>query len=839
MNRLLALASLRALRHHPWQLALALLGIALGVGMVVAVQLTQESARQALVEAQRALAGEATDRISPVHGLLDEQSYVALRQALPDLPAAPMLKGAITLVPAAQGFLQVLGIDPLSTLGARALAERAPGIDLGQFIGTAATAVLSADAAERLGLQPGAVLRVQAGDRPQGLTIIGILPASAGLNDSLLVDLATAQELLGQTGRLSGIELKLPTGAQAQRLRDTIRRLLPADARLREVEAQVAASQQMTRAFDLNLTALSLLALLVGMFLIYNTETFLILQRQAQFARLRALGVSARELLLLLLGEAALLGAIGSGAGVLLGEAIARGLLGLVAQTVNDLYAHTAITTVVSAPGLRLAVWILGVLATVLAAAPPVLSACRLAVRRTLTAAPDADHGHTLPLALAGIACAGTAGLLLCWSTRSLFSGFAILILTLTSGCLFLPTVLTVLARHLSNRLSVAARPGFALGIRAVSRRSGRQALAATALMAATATAMAMSLMIGSFRQSVDQWLAQLLKADVYVNKIEKDQFQPDTLEVVRERLGLVPGVANTSSVSRVPQMLSDGQDAQIMVYELPPRAQQGFHLLAGAPSALWAAWEDEDVVMVSEPWAWRQGLAPGATVTLAGPDGPVNFRIAAVYQDYASERGSLAMSRRSYLRHFPAPPLDGIGIYRHAQASADETERAIRAALASLPVNLVRQADVRRQSMAIFDRTFAVTEVLRVVALGVAVIGIVAALLAQQFERLREYGVLRALGFSSGAIVETVFAQTLLIGVVAATCALPLGTVLAVVLIEVINLRSFGWTMTLSLPVGELAATWALAVGAALLAGIWPALRVRRMAPAAVLREE
>ena len=170
MNRLLALASLRALRHHPWQLALALLGIALGVGMVVAVQLTQESARQALVEAQRALAGEATDRISPVHGLLDEQSYVALRRALPDLPAAPMLKGAITLVPAAQGFLQVLGIDPLSTLGARALAERAPGIDLGQFIGTAATAVLSADAADRLGLQPGAVLRVQAGDRPQGLT---------------------------------------------------------------------------------------------------------------------------------------------------------------------------------------------------------------------------------------------------------------------------------------------------------------------------------------------------------------------------------------------------------------------------------------------------------------------------------------------------------------------------------------------------------------------------------------------------------------------------------------------------------------------------------------------
>ena len=133
MNRLLALASIRALRHHPWQLALALLGIALGVGMVVAVQLTQESARQALVEAQRALAGEATDRITPVHGQLDEQCYVALRQALPDLPVAPLLKGAVALVPANQGFLQVIGIDPLSNLGARTVAERAPGIELGEF----------------------------------------------------------------------------------------------------------------------------------------------------------------------------------------------------------------------------------------------------------------------------------------------------------------------------------------------------------------------------------------------------------------------------------------------------------------------------------------------------------------------------------------------------------------------------------------------------------------------------------------------------------------------------------------------------------------------------------
>jgi len=163
----------------------------------------------------------------------------------------------------------------------------------------------------------------------------------------------------------------------------------------------------------------------------------------------------------------------------------------------------------------------------------------------------------------------------------------------------------------------------------------------------------------------------------------------------------------------------------------------------------------------------------------------------------------------------------------------------SLRAALAESPVRLHTRDEVKTESMAVFDRTFAVTDVLRVVALGVAVIGIVSALLAQQFERLREYGVLRALGFSSVEVALVVLSQTAILGLVAATGALPLAGILAVVLIKVINLRSFGWSMAFVVPWGALAHAWLLAMGAALLAGVYPAWCATRAAPAAVMRDE
>ncbi|MDH4381355.1 MAG: ABC transporter permease [Gammaproteobacteria bacterium] len=838
MNLLLARASARTLLHHPWQLALALLGIAIGVGMVSAVQLTQQSARQAMRYAQTSLAGAATDRIEAVRGRLDETVYVELVRQFPPLALSPVLKGALPVAQPAGGFIELVGLDPLSLLeGEAGAANTLP--DPGALIGSPNTALISGALAGQLGLGVGDTLTVKTTDGPQTLSLIGLLPPMPDGGKLVVVDIATAQELLGLPGKLSSIELRLPA-ADAARWRGQISALLPGAAHLSSIDARLAATEDLTRAFDINLTALSLLALLVGMFLIYNTEAFLILQRQRQFAQLRALGVSTRELLGLLLLEAAMLGGLGSGLGLVLGEGVARVLLKLVAQTINDLYYRTAITEVSHPPLMLGGVWLLGVIATLIAAAPPVLETTKASVRRGLRPRDDGagQRRQYSLLARWGIAAAVLATMLLIWPSRSLIPGFLALFCVMLAGALWLPGVLSTLAGVAVSRVPLARWPALAMGLRLVARHGGRHGLAAAALMAASATAMAMTIMIGSFRVSVSDWLGTLLRADVYISALEPESASATLLERLRERLATVPGVVATSAVSRSRQAMTDGE-AQVMAYDLPPAARAGFHILSGDAAALWQAWETADVVMVSEPWAWRHGTQPGAQIVLRGRAGPVVFRVAAVFKDYASERGSIAMSRSTFLKHFEPVPLDGIGLYRDPNMSLATLTGSLRAALADAPVRLHTREEVKTESMAVFDRTFAVTDVLRVVALGVAVIGIVSALLAQQFERLREYGVLRALGFSATEVALVVLSQTAILGLVAASGALPLAGLLAAVLIDVINLRSFGWSMALVVPWGALAHAWLLAMGAALLAGVYPAWCATRAAPAAVMRDE
>ncbi len=840
MKRLLFRASARVLWQHPWQLALALLGIATGVGVVAAVQLTQRSAQVALADAQSSLAGPATHRIEARQGLLSEAVYLRVAHALPGLNLAPVLRGAVQVGPADGEFLALVGIDPLALSGdAERPADLAARVHWAAFIGRPNTAVMARSTARRLGLQPGDPLAIRTPTGPRSVEIIALIESPL-LAETLLVDIASAQEILHRPGLLSAIDLALPAGAKGEQLAQTLAPLLPATAQLDAIAGRIASNQALTRAFDTNLTALSLLALLVGMFLIYNTETFLVLQRQMLFAQLRALGVSGRELGGLLLAEAALLGLMGSVLGLVLGVALAQGLLHLVAQTINDLYTHTRVSAVALPPALLCGMLAIGVVATVLAAAPPVWEALRSTVRLGLASRPEEPHeasNHRRCRRLAYGALALSVGLTL-WPSRSLGPGFAAMGCALLAGALLMPWLLSTSARSLLKAPVLARRPAAGLGVTLVARHGRRQGLAAAALMAASATAIAMTIMIGSFRISVSEWLSQLLRADYYVGLLDSQGDTPLRLRDIRERLAQLPTVGATSAVIRTQQRSSQG-DVQVLAYDLPPAARAGFRFIAGSAEALWSHWEREPVVMISEPYAWRHALAPGDSVQLHTLEGFLPFRVAAIFRDYASEQGSIALSYPIYTRYFGEAPLNGLGIYPAPGVSTDALGNSLTRATAGLPLRVQRTSEIMGQSMQIFERTFAITEVLRLIALGVAIIGIVSALLAQQFERLREYGILRALGFSAGEIAEVVLSQTLLLGVVAATCAVPLGYALALVLIEVINVRSFGWTMPIVVPWFALGSAWLLAVLAALIAGLYPAWRALRALPAAVLRDE
>jgi putative ABC transport system permease protein len=348
--------------------------------------------------------------------------------------------------------------------------------------------------------------------------------------------------------------------------------------------------------------------------------------------------------------------------------------------------------------------------------------------------------------------------------------------------------------------------------------------------------------MVESFRDTVARWLGQTLRADLYVSAAGTVSSRTDGVLAagVAERLRALPGVHGLSK-GRSVQADSPAGPVLLLALELGPDSHRGFDLKSGVADDLWAAFAAGEVVLASEPFAWHRRVGTGDRVTLHTAEGPRDFRIGGVFRDYGTDRGMLVIDRAAYTRAWRDPAVSTVGVFLDDPARLDDALTSVRDALADLdpPVLVRANRQIREQSLAIFDRTFAITGVLRLLAIGVAFIGVLSALLALQLERARDHAVLRALGVTPGQMVALGVLETGAMGLFAGVLALPLGWVLAELLIHVVNLRSFGWSMDSLLPPRVLADAVLLAVAAAVLAGAYPAARMARVQPAAALRDE
>ena len=339
MRGLLVRSSLRHLGRHPWLTGLSLLGIALGVAVVVSIDLASGSALRAFEQSTATVAGRATHQLVGGPLGLPDALFRELRLR-PGAPlAAPVVEGHVRTLGGNRRTLTVLGVDPFSEAPFRAYLQAGTSGEVTPLLVEPDTVLLPSATARLLGVKEGESFEVTFGGLKRRLRVVSLLTppderTARALEGLVLTDISTAQELLGRTGRLSRIDLRLESEAELARLREW----LPAGVEVVRSATRGNTVDQMTRAFRTNLTALSLLALVVGMFLIYNTMTFSVVQRRGQLGRLRALGITRGELFALVLGEAALLGAVGTVAGLLLGILMGRGLVGLVTQTLNDLY---------------------------------------------------------------------------------------------------------------------------------------------------------------------------------------------------------------------------------------------------------------------------------------------------------------------------------------------------------------------------------------------------------------------------------------------------------------------------------------------------------------------
>ncbi|HEY0766955.1 MAG TPA: FtsX-like permease family protein [Steroidobacteraceae bacterium] len=839
-------ASLRHLLRHPAQLALALIGLTLGVGTIVAVDVATASSQRAFELSLQAINGPATHQITGGPRGIDERRYTQLRRYFRDeFPPrfAPVLAGYVSV---GERTMQLIGVDPFAA-AELAGGRRAPGTPdlasddgLRRWFTEPGAVLMSAATADQLGLAINNRFELAVdGVRQRATLVARVADAGAGFDGMLLTDIAQAQEWLGAIGRLSRIDVRLPEGAAGAALLARLRAQLPADLELHGTRAEARETLAMTDAFTTNLKAMSLLALLVGAFLIYGAVSFAVLQRRASIAVLRALGATRGEVLAVLLSEAAVLGLVGASGGVLLGVAIGRGLVGLVSQTINDLYFVVAVNEV-SLPVSSVVTAVSAGLATALAAALlPALevaaSAPQLGLARSVLETRAVRLARTLVVVSALLALG--AGFMVWVSGRSLLAGFATLFMLLLSVAAVTPAALRVLAQA-AARLG-AQSPVARLACGDIAASLSRTGVAVAALGMALTAMIGVAIMVESFRESLREWLIQTMRADVYVSAPGPAQGPERRLDpqVIRALLA-TPAVRDHSESRRV-QVASERGALDLNAVKLAPASYAALKFTQADAAHAWPQFA-RGAILISEPLAWRLALAPHDTLTLTTASGPRSFAVAGVYREYGNDRGEVLMNLGQYQRLWDDDAISGLGIYLAPGVEARRAVGELRAAARGRQALFIRSnADIRALSMRIFERTFLITRVLYWLAAGVAAVGLVSALLAWELERSRELAILRSLGLTPAGTALLVMGQTAFMGIAALLAAIPAGLLTALVLTRVINRRAFGWQIDLHLTPAQFTDALWLALIAALAAGVYPAWRSARAPLASGLREE
>ena len=840
--------ALRYISRRLFQSAMFVLGVALGVAVVIAIDIANESAARAFNLSSESLVGRATHQIVGGPNGFPTEIYRRLRIERGVKLSAPVVTEVVRLDRSDQA-LRLLGVDPLAEAPFRAyLAAEDDAVDftaLNRIIAEPGAVVLSQSLAERLGLNIEEGLRISASGGFSAARLVGILApdnsaSRQALDDLIISDIATAQEIIGLIGRLSRIDLILDAD-EVGSLRDW----LPEGLRLADVKEENSLDQ-MIAAFELNLQAMSLLALVVGLFLIYNTVNFSVVQRRKTIGIMRSLGTTRGQVFRFILLEAFALGLIGTLLGLALGLIFGRGTVALVSQTISDLYFSVNVRSISIPPLTLLKGALVGIAASLLAAALPSWEATRTPPAGVMKRSNEEEAARRLlPVMTAGAVGLIILGFVLLGAPDSLTLGFAALLCIIVGGALFTPLALVLgmrlLARPSEALFGVLGR----LAARAVVRSLSRTGVAVAALTVAVSVIVGVSAMIGSFRLTVADWLETSLGAQIYVSPplFASNNASVDVDSAVKAIAEAAPGVRAVSSARHVIVNAPDYPDlppANLLASDFDIAGEERRFKWSEVPVEAHLAALEAGKVMVSESFAFRRGIdRERNSITLDTEVGPRTFEVFGVYYDYSTDQGTVYIARSVYDRYFNDPFISSLGVFIDDGADTDAVISDLRARFADYDLLVQDNESLRAGALEVFDRTFAITIALRLLTTLVAFIGILAALMALQLEDAREYGVMRATGMTGRQLTQFAMIQTGLMGLVAGTLALPIGLLTSLFLTHVINFRSFGWTMEFAPQPSQLLEALLVALAAALLAGAYPAWLLGRLKPAEALRRE
>ena len=875
LTKSLYLSSIRFLTKNIWQFASLITGIVLSVAIITATDLAIESAKKSFELSTEIINGKATHHIINNGGKIDEELVVNLENKY-KLTVTPLIEGFVTKN---NRLLKVIGIDPFSDVAFRNIFKEFNSrkqYNPSAFINKLEGFFTTKHTAEKFRILPGDPFLIDQNDETYRLKLYGIIdsdnaPASTSLDNLLFMDISTAQELLKLQNYISRIDLILKPEEENE-LKNILFAIDPSLVLIKSSERNQA-QESMTKSFNANLSALSLLAMLVGIFLIYNTMTFAVLQRRKIFGFLRTIGVSQKEIFSLIIFESLLFAIIGSLIGIGLGYLLANVLLSFIVRTINDLYFVLQVSQIHISNITFLKAGLIGVFAALLSALIPAYEASNSPVTKVIKNIDIEEKVKKyLPkLNIAGLVLISLSLLLFLIFEKNISACFFGLFIMVIGFSCFIP----FLTYHSDYILEPLYRNTFGLAslisLRSLKKNLSRNAIAIAALTVAISLYLSLDIAINSFRNTVEDWLSASLFADIYISTPKQVSHRNHlTLnnKVIEFTKTLRPEDIMGISEYHLRDVIGEYGSTRVASINSLPIIKNSF-TFKDSTENIWNKFDKGQGLIASAPYAYKHKIKCNDKVKLQTDKGLQTFTILGIFSDYSSDQGLLMMHQDLYRSLWEDPNLSSLGIFLK-ESTETELEKpkenkihllinkknnpkldkiktyieaykteAARESLSPTFFDIRSNKELLKESLEIFDRTFRVTSALKIIAVIVAAFGIFSALLSLIIEREKEFALLKALGMSKQDIQRSISLQAFTMGLLSSVFAIPLGIASAWVMIFVINHRSFGWDINFSLDFKSILFATLISVTAALIAAIFPSQTQSKVSPRELEKDE
>ena len=843
--------SLNHYLKHKIQSVLLILGISLGVAVIVAIDIANISARKSFDKSLKSISSDITHSIYSTNSRLKEEIYFDLRKELGFKNIVPIIERTVFIDQFANEQFKIIGIDPFSENSQLKFFQN-QSISLNsksfeQFLTEQNGVIISNNLMSRLDAQIGESFLIGT-ELNKEIKIIGSIDTNSDekilfTTNTILADIATAQHLLDFNGSLSRIDLDLKSYPREQigQIKHFLTINYP-QVSLIKAESLVEQSSRLTKSFELNLTALSLITLLIAFFLIYNSFNYSLVIRRPVFSVLRSIGVTSNEIFYTILTEAFIIGILSSVLGIIVGIFLGKLSVLLVSNTLSSIYSVFGQSGLSLSPITIIKAIILGITAVLSAAIIPSLESRFIKPVSLMSESYfNKNFIRLIPyLFTAGIflICSGLyISAFLSSNITLTFAGLFIIIIGYT---LLLPALMLVLAKILNRYAKSLFGKIYLIPCRNYLGSIDKNFVATASLTVAVAVFLSMTVLIESFRSTLTAWLEDTFPSDVFISAVYRPEENNGLNFNLINKITSLEGTHKIGYSRKIDLLTEDyGRLNLIALSENPPIKPQIISGLINDFKELNNTYDK--AVLISESFSNRNSwqLKDGY-LFLPTMKGYEKFLIAGVFSDFATQTGTLIIGYESFRKLWDDDKLTSISLNISKGFELNSVLGNIRANISDeQEFRLSTNKDLKNSAHKIFNQTFVITNAMRVIAFAVAFFGILGALLALELSRKKEIGVLRALGVKVLEIRKIIFSETAIIGLISGVISIPLGLTMAYLLVNVINFRSFGWTIDFLIKPGYLAEAVLISFIAAMLAGIYPSIIFSKINISEAIREE